>query len=33
MPTEEYEVIVADDGSTDDTEQVVRRYADRMRVG
>lgn len=32
LPVEEFEVVIADDGSSDDTEQVVRSYADRLRI-
>ncbi|EEP75159.1 glucosyltransferase [Micromonospora sp. ATCC 39149] len=30
MPTERYEVVVADDGSTDDTPQIVDAFTDRL---
>ncbi|WP_052690152.1 glycosyltransferase [Xanthomonas albilineans] len=33
LPSSQYEVIVVDDGSTDDTRQVVDRYRDRIRLG
>ncbi|BCJ41134.1 hypothetical protein GCM10010168_45680 [Actinoplanes ianthinogenes] len=33
VPVDEFEVIVADDGSSDDTRQVVASYADRLRIG
>lgn len=32
LPTEEYEVIVADDGSSDDTLDVVESFCDRLRL-
>ncbi|MEU8053336.1 MULTISPECIES: glycosyltransferase [Micromonospora] len=32
MPAERYEVVVADDGSTDDTRQTVDAFADRLRL-
>ncbi|WP_037914454.1 glycosyltransferase [Actinacidiphila yeochonensis] len=33
LPVDEFEVVIADDGSSDDTEQVVRSYADRLNIG
>ena len=32
FPRDQYEVLVIDDGSTDDTPQVLDRYGDRIRV-
>lgn len=32
MPTDEFEIIVADDGSSDDTEAVTKSFSDRLRV-
>ncbi|MEJ3747472.1 glycosyltransferase [Actinomycetes bacterium KLBMP 9797] len=32
MPADEFEVVVADDGSTDDTKAVVDEFTDRLRV-
>jgi len=32
IPVDEFEVVVADDGSSDDTKAVVAAYADRLRV-
>jgi glycosyltransferase involved in cell wall biosynthesis len=33
LPLDEFEVIVADDGSSDDTRRVVDSFADRLRIG
>jgi GT2 family glycosyltransferase len=33
LPTSRYEVVVADDGSADDTRDVVRSFAGRLRIG
>jgi len=32
LPLEQFEVVIADDGSSDGLEQVVRPYADRLRL-
>ena len=32
LPATEFEVIVADDGSSDDTKDVVTSFADRLRI-
>lgn len=33
LPVDDYQVIVADDGSSDDTKTVVEEFAERLRIG